>query len=151
MTPKQNELKKHYIKLVHTLKKDFFIDDDARYMYMQAKFNKDSLTKLSIDELRVMLEDMGYKPYKKGKIPKQKAKNEEQKATQKQLDTIVGIWNTIARNKTKLALGLFCERITGYLMINISSLSKKEASKVIIALKKMQKEYFNGKIKKENP
>lgn len=59
-----SELKKHYIKMIQTLKHNYFVDDECRKIYLQAQFGKDSLKELSIEELRAVLEVVGYKPHK---------------------------------------------------------------------------------------
>lgn len=156
---KKDELKKYYIKMVHTLKHNYFVDDECRRVYLQAEFGKDSLKDLNIDELRKVLAVVGYKSkfeskFKRssakdtgvqtGGVPREIAKKDPLKATQKQLDTIVGIWNRIARVKTGLALRLFIERITGRLVFCLWYLSRSEATDVIIALQKMQGKFFDN-------
>lgn len=138
------ELKKYYIKMIHTLKHEYFLDEECRYAYMEDKFGKTSTKDMSISELRIMLLDMGWKPKDKNKVAYQtKPKTASFKnASQKQIDTITDIWNTIARVKTPLALRAFIERITGELVLHLWYLNTKQASDVIIALKKMQDEYF---------
>ena len=157
---KKDELKKYYIKMIHTLKHNYFVDDECRKVYLQAEFGKDSLKDLNIDELRKVLAVVGYKSkfepkfrrngakdtaVQTGGVPREIAKKDPLKATQKQLDTIVGIWNRIARVKTGLALRLFIERITGRLVFCLWYLSRQEATDVIIALRKMQGAYFDSK------
>lgn len=157
---RKDELKKYYIKMIHTLKHNYFVDDECRKVYLRAEFGKDSLKDLNIDELRKVLEVVGYKskfnPKLKqtstkdavvaaGGVPRAFAKKDPLKATQKQLDTIVGIWNRIARTKTGLALRLFIERITGRMVFHLWYLSRQEATDVIIALRKMQGAYFDNK------
>jgi len=53
-------LKKYYIKMIQTLKHNYFVDDECRKIYLQAQFGKDSLKELSIEELRAVLEIVGY-------------------------------------------------------------------------------------------
>ena len=156
---RKDELKKYYIKMIHTLKHNYFVDDECRKVYLQAEFGKDSLKDLNLDELRKVLEVVGYKskfnPKLKHRttkdtvmgadgVPRAFAKKDPHKATQKQLDTIVGIWNRIARVKTGLALRLFIERITGRLVFCLWYLSRSEATDVIIALQKMQGKFFDN-------
>ncbi|PPB60493.1 hypothetical protein [Campylobacter hyointestinalis] len=68
---KTAELKRFYIKMIHTLKHNYFVDDECRKLYLQAQYGKDSLSKLSIEELREVLELVGYKPYKGVKLKSQ--------------------------------------------------------------------------------
>lgn len=141
MTEKQAKLKKYLIKMVHTLKHDYFPDEECRYAYMEGKFGKISTKDMSIDELRQMLLDMGFKNNKKEILNREKSKNEPLKATQKQIDTIISIWENTARVKTSLALRNFIARILkkDYLFLHLNYMSAKEASKVIVALRALDK------------
>ena len=121
-----SELKKYYIKMIQTLKHNYFVDDECRKVYLQAKYGKDSLTKLSIDELREVLILLGY-------------------ATKKQLNMIDAMWNERARVKTQMALRNFIFRILGYRPLHLFSLKKGDASKIIIALKHFKKECQDDK------
>lgn len=59
------ELKRHCVKLMHTLKYNYFIDDERRREYLCATYGKDSVKDLGIDELRNALELVGYKHKKR--------------------------------------------------------------------------------------
>lgn len=49
----QNALKKHLIKIIHTLRKDANLSDDESYRWvLNQRYNKASSKDLSIDELR---------------------------------------------------------------------------------------------------
>nr|DAW32826.1 MAG TPA: Protein of unknown function (DUF1018) [Caudoviricetes sp.] len=136
-----SELKKYYIKMIQTLKHNYFVDDECRKVYLQAKYGKDSLTKLSIDELREVLILLGYKPSTSAQKPITKVGY----ATKKQLNMIDAMWNERARVKTQMALRNFIFRILGYRPLHLFSLKKGDASKIIIALKHFKKECQDDK------
>lgn len=129
---KTTQLKKYYIKMIHTLKHNYFIDDECRKAYLEANYGKDSLTKLSIYELREVLSLVGYKPYKG-------IKSQKGKASKKQIAMIYALWKEVARDKSEWALRKFIDRITGKIPLFLWYLSTKEASNVILGLKNMQK------------
>ena len=163
-----SELKKYYIKMIQTLKHNYFVDDECRKVYLRAQFGKDSLTKLSIEELRAVLEVVGYKPYKgvnfKRSVRKSKAtrKTKANKtsspsfvagedltpakgnlyATKKQLETIAGIWEEIANAKTGMALREFIFRIVKIRPLHLKFLSRSDAADVVQALIQMKDKYY---------
>lgn len=140
---KELQLKKEYIKKIQTLKHNYFVDDECRKIYLQAKYAKNSLTELSIDELREVLELVGYKPYKGVKFKKPVSKNGN--ATKKQIAMIYGLWNEVARDKSEWALRKFIDRIIGKMPLYLWSLSKTEASDVILGLRNMAKKAKDAK------
>lgn len=156
-----SELKKYYIKMIHTLKHNYFVDDECRKVYLKARFGKDSLTQLSIEELREVLNLVGFKPYKaRFNKPARKDKNDKslnssfmakedltpakgkQYITKKQLETMTGIWKEIARVKTGMALREFIFRIIKIRPLHLKFLYKKDAAKVVRALIKMREDYY---------
>lgn len=140
---KELQLKKEYIKKIQTLKHNYFVDDECRKIYLQAKYAKDSLTELSIDELREVLELVGYKPYKGVQFKKPVSKNGN--ATKKQIAMIYGLWNEVARDKSEWALRKFIDRIIGKMPLYMWYLSKIEASQIILGLKNMAKKAKDAK------
>lgn len=142
---KQSELKKHYIKMIHTLKRNYFIDDECRREYLKANYGKDSLSLLSLVELRQVLELVGYKPRKRAKKPKLddrafKGIGEFGTSSKAQIKTICLMWQSVARDKSPLALRGFIDRVVGRgRPLYLSQLSKEEASDVIVALKALVK------------
>ena len=76
-----SELKKYYIKMIQTLKHNYFVDDECRKIYLQAQFGKDSLKELSIEELRAVLEIVGYKPHKGANFKKSTRKTKTSKTS----------------------------------------------------------------------
>nr|WP_314788295.1 phage protein GemA/Gp16 family protein [uncultured Campylobacter sp.] len=157
-----SELKKHYIKMIQTLKHNYFVDDECRKIYLQAQFGKDSLKELSIEELRVVLEVVGYKPHKGANFKKSTRKTKTSKtsssslmssedltpakgslyATKKQLETIAGIWEEIANVKTGMALREFIFRIVKIRPLHLKFLSRSDAADVVQALIQMKDKYY---------
>lgn len=157
-----SELKKHYIKMIQTLKHNYFVDDECRKIYLQAQFGKDSLTQLSVEELRSVLEVVGYKPHKGANFKKSTRKTKTNKtssssfmssedltpakgslyATKKQLETIIGIWEEIANVKTGMALREFIFRIVKIRPLHLKFLSRSNAADVVQALIQMKDKYY---------
>lgn len=157
-----SELKKHYIKMIQILKHNYFVDDECRKIYLQAQFGKDSLKELSIEELRAVLEVVGYKPHKGANFKKSTRKTKTSKtssssfmpsedltpakcglyATKKQLETIVGIWEEIANVKTGMALREFIFRIVKIRPLHLKFLSRSDAADVVQALIQMKDKYY---------
>ena len=156
------ELKKYYIKMIQTLKHNYFVDDECRKIYLQAQFGKDSLKELSIEELRAVLEIVGYKPHKGANFKKSTRKTKTSKtssssfvagedltpakgslyATKKQLETIAGIWEEIANVKTGMALREFIFRIVKIRPLHLKFLSRSDAADVVQALIQMKDKYY---------
>jgi len=155
-------LKKYYIKMIQTLKHNYFVDDECRKIYLQAQFGKDSLKELSIEELRAVLEVVGYKPHKGANFKKSTRKTKTSKtsssslmssedltpakgslyATKKQLETIIGIWEEIANVKTSMALREFIFRIVKIRPLHLKFLSRSDAADVVQALIQMKDKYY---------
>nr|DAN35066.1 MAG TPA: Protein of unknown function (DUF1018) [Caudoviricetes sp.] len=155
-------LKKYYIKMIQTLKHNYFVDDECRKIYLQAQFGKDSLKELSIEELRAVLEIVGYKPHKGANFKKSTRKTKTNKtssssfmssedltptkgslyATKKQLETIAGIWEEIANVKTSMALREFIFRIVKIRPLHLKFLSRSDAADVVQALIQMKDKYY---------
>ncbi|MBR8463639.1 DUF1018 domain-containing protein [Campylobacter sp. faydin G-24] len=134
---KELQLKKEYIKMIQTLKYNYFIDDECRKIYLQAQYGKDSLTELNVDELKEVLKLVGYKPYKGVKFIKPVAKKGN--ASKKQIAMIYAIWQEVARDKSEWALRKFIDRVTGKMPLHLWCLSTVEASDVILGLRNMAK------------
>ena len=157
-----SELKKYYIKMIQTLKHNYFVNDECRKIYLQAQFGKDSLKELSIEELRAVLEVVGYKPHKGANFKKSTRKTKTSKtssssfmssedltptkgslyATKKQLETIAGIWEEIANVKTSMALREFIFRIVKIRPLHLKFLSRSNAADVVQALIQMKDKYY---------
>ena len=153
--------------MIQTLKHNYFVDDECRKVYLQAQFGKDSLTQLSVEELRSVLEVVGYKPNKGAnfKRPARKSKaihktkahktsspsfiasedltpaKGSRYATKKQLETMAGIWEEIANVKTGMALREFIFRIVKIRPLHLKFLSRTDAADVVQALIQMKDKY----------
>lgn len=143
MTAKQKELKKHLIKVCHTLKRDKFPDDDIRKDYLFVTYGKTSTSELSIDQLKEFAIFLGFGRAQNEKKPFIKDKSEKtvENATQKQIETIEGIWFRIARDASDFALRNYIHRITGVRPLYLRFLSRADAQKVITGLLKMQDDW----------
>ena len=148
--------------MIQTLKHNYFVDDECRKIYLQAQFGKDSLKELSIEELRAVLEVVGYKPHKGANFKKSTRKTKTSKtssssfmssedltpakgslyATKKQLETIAGIWEEIANVKTGMALREFIFRIVKIRPLHLKFLSRSDAADVVQALIQMKDKYY---------
>lgn len=163
-----SELKKYYIKMIQTLKHNYFVDDECRKVYLRAQFGKDSLTQLSVEELRSVLEVVGYKPHKGANFKRSARKSKATRktkvhktssppfiagedltpakgslyATKKQLETIAGIWEEIANVKTGMALREFIFRIVKIRPLHLKFLSRTDAADVVQALIQMKDKYY---------
>ena len=135
MTPKQQALKAHLIKVIHTLRGQCGLGDEEAYRgVLQTASGVRSSKDMKLGDLIDFAKKLGYIPPKKDK-EKAIFKN----ATQKQLDTIVGLWEQVARDKSPMALRNFCHRIIKQRPLYLSNLSIKEAQKVITALLEMKR------------
>ncbi|EFC33071.1 hypothetical protein C414_000080036 [Campylobacter jejuni subsp. jejuni 414] len=144
----QNTLKKHLIKIIHTLRKDANLEDDESYRWvLNQRYAKTSSKDLSIDELRDFAKTLGYdeKFLKKQNAKKARYfKNESAKsgkATKKQLNMIQAIWSKNAKNPTQWALREFINNIIKKRPLHLWYLDTEEANKVILGLKNLENKY----------
>ena len=154
--------------MIQTLKHNYFVDDECRKVYLRAQFGKDSLTQLSVEELRSVLEVVGYKPHKGANFKRSARKSKATRktkvhktssppfiagedltpakgslyATKKQLETIAGIWEEIANVKTGMALREFIFRIVKIRPLHLKFLSRTDAADVVQALIQMKDKYY---------
>ena len=56
MTNKQQTYKKSLIQKIQIVKKNVFVDDESRREFMLSRFGVESSTKLTIDELKLLLD-----------------------------------------------------------------------------------------------
>lgn len=128
MTKNQTTYKKSLIQKIQIVKYNVFIDDEMRKEFMLSRFGVDSTTKLSIDELKLLLDFCNRKV---SDIP-------IAKATEAQVKKIYDEWFKKARNKGPDALYAFIFKITKEDVSTIDSLNKHKATKVIVALENMK-------------
>lgn len=129
MTNKQLNYKKSLIQKIQIVKHNVFIDDDMRKEFILSRFGVESSTKLSIDELKLLL---GFCNRNVSDIP-------VSKATEAQLHKINTLWLDKAKNKSIEAMCSFASKIAKRQVRFINELRKDEATKVILALEKLVK------------
>ena len=127
MTNKQQTYKKSLIQKIQIVKKNVFADDESRREFMLSRFGVDSTTKLTIDELKLLLDFCNKNV---SDIP-------VLKATEAQLHKINTLWLDKAKNKSIEAMCSFASKIAKRQVGFINELRKDEATKVIVALEKI--------------
>ena len=128
MTNKQQTYKKSLIQKIQILKHNVFVDDESRREFMLSRFGVDSTTKLTIDELKLLLDFCNRNV---SDIP-------VSKATEAQLHKINTLWLEKAKNKSIEAMCSFVSKIAKRQVGFINELRKDEATKVIVALENMK-------------
>lgn len=128
MTQAQQTYKKTLIQKIQIVKHNVFIDDEMRKEFILSRFGVDSTTKMSIDELKLLLDFCNRKV---SDIP-------IAKATEAQVKKIYDVWFKKARNKALDALYAFIFKITKEDVSTVDSLNKHKATKVIVALENMK-------------
>jgi hypothetical protein len=134
LTEAQKRLKKSLIVSVHLSKRyrEYYKEHEDEYReFLMEHFGVSSSKDLSIDELIELKE---YFNFRRDGIKKR----DLEKITKLQKETILKLWDEIARDKSERALIWFLKRFEGKLVIDIDLLSKKGAQKAIIALKKIK-------------
>ncbi|MFW2235245.1 phage protein GemA/Gp16 family protein [Aliarcobacter butzleri] len=135
MTKAQQTYKKSLIQKIQIVKHNVFIDDEQRKQFILSRFGVDSTTKLSIDELKLLLDFCNRNV---SDIPMLN-RNIEKKdmITAEQIKKIRVIWNEKARDKREEALLKFACKIAKYKASRIDDFKLREAQKIIIALERM--------------
>lgn len=128
MTNKQTLYKKALIRDIQINKHRVFADDEERKEFMLSRFGVDSTTKLSIEQL-VSLREFCYGNV--SDIP-------SNTASEKQIYKIGALWSERARDKSPLALLLFAKRICKRSVLDIQSIRKDEAQKLIVAIERLK-------------
>jgi hypothetical protein len=128
MTNKQTTYKKSLIQKIQIVKHNVFVDDEMRKEFMLSRFGVDSTTKLTIDELKLLLDFCNRKV---SDIP-------IAKVTEAQLYKLSKLWGEKARDKSFPAFLSFINKISTIKLETAKQLTKHEATKVIIALEKMK-------------
>ena len=128
MTNKQQTYKKSLIQKIQIVKHNVFIDDESRREFMLSRFGVDSTTKLTIDQLKLLLDFCNRNV---SDIP-------ISKATEAQLHKINTLWLEKAKNKSIEAMCSFTSKIAKKQVGFINELRKDEATKVIVALENMK-------------
>jgi len=130
----QAEYKKQLIKLIQINKSNVFSDDEERKEFMNSRFGVDSTKKLSIDQLKLLLD---FCKRKVSDIPMLNPVENKEFITELQKEKIRVLWNEKARNTSEEALLNFIFKITKAKIILLDDLLKGKATKVIVALEKL--------------
>ena len=132
MTKSQTIYKKNLIQKIQIVKHNVFIDDETRKEFMLSRFGVDSTTKLSIDELKILLDFCNRKV---SDIPmlNRNARIEDM-ITDEQVEKIRVVWKEKARDKSEEALMKFACKIAKYKASRIDDFKLSEAQKIIVAL-----------------
>ena len=135
MTQAQQTYKKRLIQKIQIVKHNVFTDDEERKEFMLSRFGVDSTTKLSIDELKLLLDfcnrNVSDIPMLNRDIEK------EDMITAEQIEKIRVVWNEKARDKSEEALLKFACKIAKYKASRIDDFKLREAQKIIVALERM--------------
>lgn len=136
MTNSQKAYKSKLIQKIQISKKNVFLADDERKEFMLSRFGVDSTTKLSIDELKLLLDFCNKKV---GDIPMlNRDKNRLTMITDAQKEKIRVLWKEKARDKREEALMKFACKIAKYQASRIDDFKLGEAANIIIALDRME-------------
>ena len=135
MTNAQKTYKKQLIQKIQISKHNVFIDDEMRKEFMLSRFGVDSTTKLTIDELKLLLDFCNRKV---SDIPMLHQIEHKELITQAQLEKIRVVWKEKARDKREEALLKFVQRVSRYELERLEDLLKGKATKSIVALVKMK-------------
>lgn len=119
----QGEYKKQLIKLIQINKSNVFSDDESRREFMLSRFGVDSTTKLTIDELKSLLD---FCQRKVSDVP-------FSKPSSAQIKKIYDLWYEKSKKKTEEALESFIFKLIKKQKVDIT---KTDATKVIVALQK---------------
>lgn len=128
MTDRQTTYKKSLIQKIQIVKHNVFVDDESRREFILSRFGVDSTTKLSIDELKLLLDFCNRNV---SDIPLSKV-------TEAQLHKIHELWFLKARIKNSVSLLAFASKIVKRDIYLLENMRKDEATKVIIALEKLK-------------
>lgn len=146
-----DEITKAQIKKIHTLVNSLRLNEEY-YRAILLRYGAESSKELSkdeaikfINELMTMQKEQQSKSMNKevtgvhteGRLVYFNRKN---KATDNQIDYIAGLWLKISEKKDYKSLMWFIKKITKKLYIHIESVTLQEASNIIIALEKWNKQ-----------
>ena len=136
MTQAQEKYKKQLIQKIQINKSNVFLDDEERKEFILSRFGVTSTTKMNIDQLKLLL-DFCYR--KVSDIPLYEKVENKDNITFAQKEKIWMLWNEKAKDKSEAALLSFASKITNYKTTSIDNLLKGKATKLIVALEKLNK------------
>lgn len=139
LTPLQENERKKLIAGIHIKKNELGMAEIQYRELLWERYKVDSSKDLSLKDLRALAQSLGFFPKRATKKP-----CEAGNASQAQIQTIIGIYNEVAENKSELGVRKFIKRIIGKMPLYLENLTIKEAQKVIIALKEWQKRVRRG-------
>lgn len=149
-------LRKKLLAKVHVLKSKhplYAWNDEAWRESLSRRFSVESSGKLEIDslvDLSQMLEaQLGIEPVSSAKSSRSAIIGNLHKspsfASKRQLWAIKNGWSKVGRDPSDKALNAFIKRITGKFYESLSWMTRRDAQKVITALKKME-EYEEARV-----
>ena len=130
MSKKEEIYRKQLLAIIHT--HPFYKhakQNDAWEEFLSA-WNVKSCAQLKVKELINLIAVMDGKDNPKSSTA--------EFATQSQVYAIKSLWQRVANDKSDKALLFFIKRITKNLYLKIGYIKKREASKILIVLKKME-------------
>ena len=136
MTQAQEKYKKQLIQKIQINKSNVFLDDEERKEFILSRFGVTSTTKMNIDQLKLLL-DFCYR--KVSDIPLYEKVENKENITFAQKEKIWMLWNEKAKDKSEAALLSFASKITNYKTTSLDNLLKGKATKLIVALEKLNK------------
>lgn len=129
MTQAQQKYKKQLIQKIQVNKSNVFFDDEERREFIVSRFGVDSTTKLSIDQLKLLLD---FCTKKVSDIPM------VYMSTQPQIKKIKDLWQEKARDKSEKALLKFASKILKNNTTSLDNLLKGKATNLIVALNNLK-------------
>lgn len=135
MTRKQEQYKKSLITKIQIVKHNVFMNDEDRKEFILSRFGVNSTTKLTIDQLKHLLDFCNRKV---GDIPMLHKIEEKELITQAQVEKIRVVWREKAKDKSETALLNFVKRVSRYELERLEDLLKGKATKVIVALESLK-------------
>lgn len=138
MTSKQQAYRKQLVQQVHVSPRyqNYFKDEREEYeQLLFDHFGERSSRELSITQLQKLVD---YFNYELPELPIIKDRSKD--ATEAQITLLNKLWMNYATDTTEKALRSFVKRVTGNMYLHVDRLTKKDATKCIVALKKTLKE-----------
>lgn len=130
MSKKQESYRKALLAIIHTHPFYKHAKQNEAWGEFLSNWGVDSCAKLGIKELVNLIAVMDGKEKPKPK--------DSQFATSSQIYAIKTLWQKVAKDTSERALMFFIRKVTKNLYLKVEHLKKKEASKVLIVLKKME-------------
>ena len=130
MSKKQEIYRKQLLAIIHTHPFYKHAKQNEAWEEFLSAWNVKSCAQLKVKELINLIAVMDGKDNPKSSTA--------EFATQSQIYAIKSLWQRVANDKSDKALLFFIKRITKNLYLKIEYIKKREASKILIVLKKME-------------